>query len=139
MNKLSTLGIALTFTVGLCHAERYTGKLMDADCYRDQKVASHEAGHKTYHAIVKTCAATPATSRFAVRITDNPYWENVGQTIKLDDEGNSLASSEMKSGGLKTDDDGDVHVKVHGKLLGETFKTSSLNGRGGERTVAGIR
>jgi hypothetical protein len=112
---------------------------MDAECYRDQKVASRETGHKTYHSIAKTCAATPATRNFAVRVTDNPYWENVGTTIKLDDEGNSLAATAMQNGSLKADDDGDVHIRVHGKLLGETFRTTSLNGRHGATVVADVR
>ena len=139
MNKFSILAITLCSVVGLARAERYTGKLMDADCYRDQKVATHESGHKTYHNIAKTCAATPATTRFAMRVTDNPYWENVGTTIKLDDEGNALAATGMKNGGIKMDSDGDVHVRVHGKLLGETFRTTSLTPRGSERIVAGLR
>jgi len=130
MNKFSTLGITLCFAAGICSAERYTGKLMDADCYRDQKVASRESGHKTYKSITKTCAPTASTARFAVRITDNPYWENVGNTIKLDDEGNTLATSALHSGALTQDHDGDVHVRVHGNLLGETFKTASLQPRG---------
>ena len=140
MNKFSTLGITLCFAAGLCHAERYTGKLMDADCYRDQKVASRESGHKTYKSIVKTCAPTAATTRFAVRITDNPYWENVGNTIKLDDEGNMLAGTGLRTGTLKLDHDGDMHVSVHGNLLGETFKTASLKPKEGQgQLVASVR
>ncbi len=58
MRRIATLGIMFSFAAALCHAERFTGKLMDAACYNTNKVASQESGHKTYRSITKTCAPT---------------------------------------------------------------------------------
>jgi len=131
MKKFTALGIALCFTGALGYAERFTGKLMDASCYNTNKVSSQERGHKTYKSIAKTCAATASTSSFAVRTAD-------GNTIKLDDSGNAQAASAIRSGALKPDSDGDVHVRMHGKLQGETLKTkiASLKPDHGHGTLA---
>jgi len=123
MRRLATLGMMLSFAAALCHAERFTGKLMDAACYNTNKVASQESGHKTYRSITKTCAPTESTTSFAVRITSGG---NAGNTIRLDDPGNAQAAAAMKSGALKADKDGDVHISVSGKLLGETLKDVSV-------------
>src|SRR5579872_2095715 len=99
MKFFTTAAITLCFAATTTYAaQRYTGRLMDADCYNDKKVATQESGHKTYHAITKTCAATSSTTSFAVRVTDSPFHEDVGNTIKLDNEGNAKAMSEMKNG-----------------------------------------
>ena len=126
MRTFATLGITLCFAGGLCYAERFSGKLMDDACYNTNKVASQESGHKTYKSITKTCAPTASTSSFAVRVTSNPFGADAGNTIKLDDPGNAQAASAMQSGALNRDKDGDVHVRVHGKLMGETLRTASV-------------
>jgi hypothetical protein len=108
---------------------------MDADCYNSKKVASQESGHKTYHAITKTCVATDSTTNFAVRITGSPYGSDVGNTIKLDDSGNAQAMSEMRSGALQKDKDGDIDVRVRGQLKGETLTNSSINARHGKSSA----
>jgi hypothetical protein len=130
---LATLGITLSFVAGLSYAEKFSGRLMDADCYNTNKVASQEAGHKTYKDITKTCAATASTANFAVRIKGSGHGADLGNTIKLDDSGNTIAAQEMKNGTLRPDADGDVHVRVSGKLMGETFKTATVTpGHGGK-------
>ena len=128
MKNIPILIIALYSTATISYAaQRYTGKLMDADCYNSKKVASQESGHKTYHSITKTCAATDSTTNFAVRITGSPYGADIGTTIKLDDSGNAQAMSEMNTGVLKTDRDGYVDVRVRGQLRGEVLTNASIN------------
>jgi hypothetical protein len=106
---------------------------MDADCYNSKKVESHDAGHKTYTAITKTCAATAATTNFAVRVTGNAFHEYEGVTIRLDDNGDQMAASEMKSEALRPGQDGIVRVNVRGELLGETLKSKVVEPRGSHR------
>jgi hypothetical protein len=139
MKKFGTLITTMCFAAGLASAATFTGRLMDADCYNTNKVASQENGHKTYQSpIARTCAATASTSSFAVRITGSASGGRVGSTVKLDDSGNTQAASEIQSGALKPSRDGSVHVRISGKLLGETFKTASINStsRRGGGTVA---
>jgi len=135
MKQLATLGMTLSLAAGFCYAEKFNGRLMDAGCYNEKKVASKEAGHKTYHDIKKTCAATASTTAFAVRITGSGHGADVGNTIKLDDSGNTIAAMEMKNGTLRPDSDGDIHVRVKGNLLGETFKTAYVKPSGPSRNA----
>ena len=128
-----------TFAVTLClaatssfAAQRYSGKLMDAGCYNSQKVDSQESGHKTYHDITKTCAATAATTSFAVRVTGSAYHADIGNTVKLDSAGNAMAMHAMQSGAFPADSDGDIHVRVRGDLKGETLINASMRGRQGK-------
>jgi hypothetical protein len=119
MKTFLTLGTTLCFAGALCYGEHFNGKLMDAACYNKDKVATQESGHKTYTSpITKTCAATASTTNFAVRIDDGQK-----TVVKLDAAGNEQAALAMKNGTLKPDKDGDVHVYMSGKLLGETLQT----------------
>ena len=102
MRLFSAFGITFCCVAGMSYAATFNGRLMDAACYNTNKVSTQESGHKTYKSITKTCAPTPSTTNFAVRITSSPYGEYVGDTIKLDDSGNAQAASEMRSGELKT-------------------------------------
>jgi hypothetical protein len=97
-----------------------------------KKSLARRDGHKTDHSITKTCAATESTTNFAVRITGSPYGADIGNTLKLDDSGNAQAMSEMRSGVLKTDRDGDVDVRVRGQLKGEILTNASINPRHGK-------
>jgi hypothetical protein len=131
MKGFASVLTTLCFAGGLASAATFTGRLMDADCYNTDKVANQENGHKTYQSpITKTCAATASTTNFAVRITDSATGSRAGSTVKLDDPGNSQAASEMQSGALKAAHDGSVHVRISGKLLGETFQTASVRSTG---------
>ena len=132
MKTFTTLAVSLCLAASSGYAaQRYTGRLMDADCYNTNKVASQEAGHKTYQAITKTCAPTAATTSFAVRITGSPYSADTGYTIKLDDAGNAAAMAELKSGTLKPSKDGNIRVRVRGELMGEVLKDATVNPRHG--------
>jgi hypothetical protein len=126
MKTFISLAITMCLVAGLSYAEKFNGKLMDAACYNSNKVASQESGHKTYHSITKTCAPTASTTTFAVRVTGNAFGKDGGNTIKLDESGNAQALAEMRSGALQRDHDGDVHIRVSGKLMGETLKTASV-------------
>jgi hypothetical protein len=137
MRILSALGITFCCVAGFSYAATFNGRLMDAACYNTNKVATQESGHKTYKSITKTCAPTASTTNFAVRITSSPYEEYVGDTIKLDDSGNSQAASEIRSGELKTSGRGIVHVTVSGKLRGETLESASV--KPSRRNSAGNR
>jgi hypothetical protein len=99
---------------------------MDANCYNVNKVSSQESGHKTYHSITKTCAATASTTNFAVRITGGPRGEDAGNTVKLNDSGNALAAAALQSGELKTGERGTVHIRISGKIRGETLESASI-------------
>lgn len=130
MKTFSTLAVTLCFAAGTTFAaQRYTGRLMDADCYNSNKVSTQENGHKTYHNITKTCAATPSTSSFAVRVTGSPFHADIGNTVKLDSEGNAQAMNEMKNGALTPDSKGIVKVRVKGDLKGEVLTGATINGR----------
>ncbi|HEY4361522.1 MAG TPA: hypothetical protein VGN17_11145 [Bryobacteraceae bacterium] len=129
MKALAMFGLAVSMAGAQCYAAQLSGKLMDADCYNQKEVASREAGHKTYHSMTKTCAATATTTQFAMRVERSPYFEYEGDTIKLDAEGNSLAAKALEDGTLQPDRDGDVHVRARGEMtVDEVLRTRSLNG-----------
>src|SRR5262249_52006940 len=135
MKQLAIFGTALCFVAVQSYAAtKLSGKLMDAGCYNEKKVASHDAGHKTYHSITKTCAATQSTTAFAVRVTSPTYQ---GDTINLEDQGNSMAAAAMRDGALQPDSDGDVHVRVAGKMEpSELLLTKSVKASGRHKTAA---
>ena len=134
MTTFAKLGITMCFVSAMAFANRFTGRLIDADCYNKNKVVAQERGHKPYTSITKTCAATPSTTSFAVKVTGSPYSEDVGTTFKLDYTGNTMAAADMKNGTLHIGKKGRVPVYVHGKVRGETLLTSSIQPRGGGRT-----
>jgi len=131
MKLLATLGFALCIAGVQCHAKTLDGRLMDADCYNQKKVQTKETGHKDYHSITKTCAATAATTDFAVRVLRGPMGQYEGETIKLDQQGNLLAAAAMQDGQLKTDSHGNVRVKIRGMVTDDEFMTTrSVSPRG---------
>src|SRR5262245_52144748 len=128
MKTLATLGLALCAAGAQSYAANLDGKLMDATCYNEKKVASQEAGHKTYQSITKTCAPTAATTVFAVRVESPSYF---GETLKLDEQGNSIAADAMRTGSLPADNDGRVHVFVKGKTTSsDQFFAKAIKGEG---------
>lgn len=133
--RFPILVTTLCLAGGLASAATFTGRLMDADCYNQNRVATNEEGHKTYHSITKTCAPTSSTTSFAVRVTGNPYEEYLGTTIKLDDSGNTQAASEIESGALKMTKHGTMRVKVSGKLRGEVLESAVITPRGGRNAI----
>lgn len=72
---LPILALSAVFSV-LALAENYSGKLLDASCYDQQKKAA-------------SCNATPTTTAFALEVSGSVY--------KLDRSGNSKAAAAMKS------------------------------------------
>lgn len=137
MRKFGTLITTLCFAAGLASAATFTGKLMDADCYSTNKVASQENGHRTYQRpITRTCAPTASTSGFAVRITGSGSGGRDGSTVNLDNSGNTQAASEIQSGALNPSKDGSVHVKISGRLRGETFETAFVKPTRGSASAA---
>ena len=136
MTTFAKLGITLCFVSAMAFANRFTGRLIDADCYNKNKVVAQERGHKPYASITKTCAATPSTTSFAVKVTGSPYAEDVGTTFKLDDSGNTMAAADMQNGTLHIGKKGRVRVYVRGKVRGETLLTSSIQPRGRTNELA---
>src|SRR5437764_838552 len=129
MKALASLGIALSMVGAQCYAATVSGKLMDAKCYNEKKIESREAGHKVYDSITKDCAATPASAIFALRVTSgDAFHQYEGDTLKLDDNGNSLAAAAFRDGRLQADKDGHVHIRAKGKVMtGEVLMTKSLD------------
>jgi hypothetical protein len=76
MRRLLTLCAFVTVFTGLALAENWTGRLVDASCYDQQKSAT-------------TCDPTGSTTTFAIVAS--------GKTYKLDDAGNTKAIEAMKS------------------------------------------
>ena len=76
MRRLLTLCACVTIFTALAMAESWTGRLVDASCYDQQKSAT-------------TCDPTGSTTTFALVAS--------GKTFKLDDAGNTKAIEAMKS------------------------------------------
>jgi hypothetical protein len=136
MRRFAILLTSVCFAGGMASAATFTGRLMDADCYNQNRVETHEEGHKTYHSITKTCVPSASTTSFAVRVTGNAFDEYLGSTVKLDDSGNNQAATGIQSGSLKLAKDGTMRVKVSGKLRGEVLESAAITPRGGRNPVA---
>ena len=76
MRRILTLCAFVAVFTGLALAESWTGRLVDASCYDQQKSAT-------------TCDPTSSTTTFALVAA--------GKTYKLDDDGNTKAVEAMKS------------------------------------------
>ena len=133
MKTFTTLALALCATAGFSHAETFAGKLMDADCYREKVGLKQQTGEKTYDSITKACAPTTSSTAFAVKITDSAHHGHEGLTLKLDENGNAMAASELRSGTLKLDHDRDVHVVIKGDSQGDSFYARSVSPEPGHR------
>ena len=125
MKQLAKLGITLCLAGASCFAAHLDGRLMDANCYHEKKLATQEAGHKTYGSITKDCVATPSSTEYLLRVTSHNY---AGLTMRLDSNGASLAAQDLKNGTLKPEKDGAIHVRAEGKVEGasEMLKTEEL-------------
>src|SRR5580704_10916556 len=78
---LSLLTLAGAFSV-LALAENYSGKLLDASCYDQQKKEA-------------SCDASSATAAFAIDVS--------GKVFKLDQSGNTKAATALKNRADRTD------------------------------------
>ena len=68
----------------------------------------------------KECAPSASTAAFVVHAK--------GRSYKLDNSGNAKIAADLKSGVIKADRDGDVHVSVSGSLDRDTVKVDSVQG-----------
>jgi hypothetical protein len=107
---LSLLAFSSVFAM-LAFAGDWTGKLIDASCYSQQKSAA-------------TCAATSTTTAFALDVS--------GKVFTLDASGNSKATSAMKGRADRAADPSnpaskDVLAKVSGTESGGTITVDSID------------
>jgi len=120
MRKLTIILVMVLAISGLALAEDFSGKLLDASCYDQEKGA-------------KPCDATAATSAFAVNVN--------GQVYKLDSAGNSKAAEAIRSRADRSADpskaadpskpaaSSEVTAKVTGTMEGQTIKVENIEVR----------
>ena len=111
MRNLVTLCACLTVFSVLALAESWTGRLVDASCYDQQKSAT-------------ACDPSASSSSFALVVS--------GQTYKLDNEGNTKATEALKnradrSANPNQPPKGAVSAKVTGSLADGTIKVESID------------
>jgi len=110
MRSLCSLcGVAALFA-GLAMAENWTGKLMDATCYDQNKTA-------------KPCEATSSTTQFVLDVN--------GKIYRLDSTGNAKAVEALKNRSDRAANPnkpstGAVNAKVSGTAEGDTLKVDML-------------
>jgi len=94
----------------LALAESYSGKLLDASCYDQQKKAA-------------SCDATSSTSAFAIEVS--------GMVYKLDTAGNSKATAALKNRADRVDtskpQSKEVMAKIDGTEKGGTISVTSID------------
>jgi hypothetical protein len=108
-NILSLLALCSLFSVA-AFGENYSGKLIDASCYSQQKKATG-------------CDATSATKEFALEVS--------GKVLPLDAAGNSKAATAMSSRADRAADPSNpqanaVMAKVSGTEKGGTITVDSI-------------
>jgi hypothetical protein len=101
MRKLYLLCASISVSAGLALAEDWTGRLVDASCYNQDKT--------------KPCDATGSTTSFLLDVN--------GKTYKLDAAGNSKATDALKSRADRSAPGGaqsasPVNAKVSGTVEG---------------------
>lgn len=112
-------GMLLCFASAMSYAANWNAKLLDASC-SDKNASTTQLDKKAQEKLSQTCAATASTTNFAILTSD-------GQIYKLDSAGDSKAASELKSGALKPDKDGDIHVSVSGNMKGDTVSVDTIS------------
>jgi hypothetical protein len=116
MKTIGKLGIIFCLGAAFSYAETLTGKLLDASCYDTRKTAEH----KSDESLARECAPTATTTDFAIQTSN-------GKVYKVISSGNPEFAADIRSGVLKKDKDGDVHVTITGSREGETVKVDSIN------------
>ena len=111
MRSILILCACTAILSGLALAESWTGRLIDASCYDQQKSAT-------------ACDPTSSTTKFALVVS--------GQPVKLDDAGNSQAAEALKSRADRSTDPNaaagkQVAAKVSGTKEGDTIKVESID------------
>ncbi len=106
---LSTAALFGVFSM-VALAESYSGKLLDASCYDQQKKAT-------------ACDATSSTTSFAL--------EASGAVYKLDSAGNTKASAALKNRADRVDpskpQSKEVMAKIDGSEKGGTIAVTSID------------
>lgn len=109
---LVTIACGFVFA-GLCLAETFNGKLIDASCASQQQSTA-------------TCAPTSSTTAFALEVS--------GKLYKLDDTGNSKAAEALKSQANRESNPDSaqqaaVTARVRGTLEGDILKVEAIQVR----------
>jgi len=110
MRRLLTLCAFVAVFTTLALAESWTGRLVDASCYDQQKSAT-------------TCDPTSSTTTFALVAS--------GKAFKLDDAGNTKAIEAMKNRADRSTNPNapqstTITAKVTGSKDGENLKVESI-------------
>ena len=110
MRKLLTLSAVIAVFSALALAESFTGRLVDASCFDQQKSAT-------------SCDPTATTTAFALLVSD--------KAVKLDEAGNAKASEALKSRADRAADpskpaSAQVMAKITGKQDGDTIKVEAI-------------
>lgn len=111
MRRLLTMLALATGTIGLAAAASFSGTLVDASCYAQQKATA-------------SCVATSSTTAFAIDVS--------GKVYNLDEQGNTKAAAAMKNRADRSTDPSNaakaaVTAKVSGKLEGDTITVESID------------
>jgi hypothetical protein len=98
---------------GLCLAETFNGKLIDASCATQQQASS-------------SCTPTASTTMYAIDVS--------GKIYKLDDSGNAKAADAMKNQANRESNPDStkktaVTARVNGTLEGEIIKVETIEVR----------
>jgi hypothetical protein len=110
---LTTTACVLVFA-GLCLAETFNGKLIDASCASQQQATA-------------ACAPNSSTTAFALEVS--------GKVYKLDDTGNSKAAEALKNQANRESNPDSaaaksaVAARVKGTLEGDIIKVDTIEVR----------
>ena len=110
MRRLLTVFGTLAVFSTLAFAENWTGQLLDASCYEQNKTT-------------KGCDATGSSATFVITIA--------GKVYRLDETGNSKAGEAIKNRANRSTDPNQpaattVNAKVSGTVEGETLKVEAI-------------
>ncbi|HTB14348.1 MAG TPA: hypothetical protein VK752_22415 [Bryobacteraceae bacterium] len=107
MRKIPSLLAVGSLFAMLSFGDNFSGKLVDANCYTQQKDSA-------------ACPATSATSTFALDVS--------GKLYTLDSTGNSKAATAMKTRANRTSDASkDVVATITGSQSGGTITVDSID------------
>ena len=105
MRKLYLLCASISVTAGLALAEDWTGRLIDASCYAQNKTA-------------KPCDASGSTTSFLLDVN--------GKVYKLDASGNSKAADALKNRADRSAPGAAAGGPVNAKVAGSVEGTDSI-------------
>jgi hypothetical protein len=111
MRQLLTLLAIASGCVGLASAASFSGILVDASCYAQQKTA-------------QSCIASSSTTAFMIDVS--------GKLYQLDDNGNAKAAAALKNRADRSTDPNNttgaaVTARITGKLEGNMITVESID------------